>query len=446
MKIFLVFKTHFDIGFTQLSKDVITQYSGQMLSDVIETCDATADMQKLHYVWTMPSWPLKIMQKNAEKREDLDRLVRGRQIAFHALPFTSHTDFCSMADIIEGLRYADDLAAEYDLPQAISGKMTDVPGHGRILPTILSKAGIKFLHLGCNAYATPPDVPPLFFWEGPDGSRVLTMYSRGGYGSSLTPPEEWPYPVWMALMHTHDNCGPQSADMIRAMVAEVQETCPQAEISCGTIDDFYKELSRCDLSKLPVITSDMADSWIHGVGSYPAEVRTVRQTRRDLAIAETSMLLAGGDMDGFQVARQKSFDAQVLFCEHTWGLDVKTWMDPMRVYGKKDFRKRQGTKEYLKMEESWKEQTERADAAAEAASIAIACVERGNGAVLNANGTSFTGWADAPEAENAITIAGKKRIYIRDLAPLSAAVASGLLQAVICICPVKMCWKIIGIV
>ena len=50
MKIFLVFKTHFDIGFTKLSREVIGQYAGSMLSEVIETCEGTADMGKLRYV------------------------------------------------------------------------------------------------------------------------------------------------------------------------------------------------------------------------------------------------------------------------------------------------------------------------------------------------------------------------------------------------------------
>lgn len=429
MKIFLVFKTHFDIGFTQLSRDVIKQYSGQMLSEVIATCDATADMGKLRYVWTMPSWPLGIMQGNSEKRADLDRLVRGKQIAFHALPFTSHTDFSGIMDMVEGLRYGNKLAAEYDLPQPVSAKMTDVPGHGRILPTILARAGVKFLHLGCNAYAMPPDVPPLFFWEGPDGSRVLTMYSRGGYGSAMLPPEGWPFPVWMALMHTQDNCGPQSAERIRDLAAEARAACPETEIVCGTMDNFYAALAQCDLSGLPVVTGDLADSWIHGVGSYPLEVRTVRQTRRDLAAAGAALLAAGGDRQGFEAARQRATGAQVLFCEHTWGLDVKTWMDPMRVYGKRAFRARRNTEEYRKMEESWQEQTDRADTAAEAAAEALACVKRGCGAVLNVNGSAFTGWAEAKDAVNAVRLAGKDRIYVRDLAPLSASEPEGKIYA-----------------
>ena len=49
-KVILVFKTHFDIGFTDLAKDVIAQYADGMLRQVLETCRATKHMGKLKYV------------------------------------------------------------------------------------------------------------------------------------------------------------------------------------------------------------------------------------------------------------------------------------------------------------------------------------------------------------------------------------------------------------
>ena len=49
--------------------------------------------------------------------------------------------------------------------------MTDVPEHSWILPTVLANAGVRFLHLGCNAASQSPEVPDLFWWEGPDGSQ-----------------------------------------------------------------------------------------------------------------------------------------------------------------------------------------------------------------------------------------------------------------------------------
>ena len=57
-RIILVYKTHCDIGFTDLASHVIRDYSGPMMDRVSETCDATRDMGKLRYIWTMPAWPL----------------------------------------------------------------------------------------------------------------------------------------------------------------------------------------------------------------------------------------------------------------------------------------------------------------------------------------------------------------------------------------------------
>ena len=51
-KIIFVFKSHFDIGFTDLAENVIRNYSSGMLQQVIETCRSTEHMGQLRYVWT----------------------------------------------------------------------------------------------------------------------------------------------------------------------------------------------------------------------------------------------------------------------------------------------------------------------------------------------------------------------------------------------------------
>lgn len=366
-KIILVFKTHFDIGFTDLSSNVIDNYAKGMLEEVIETCQKTQDMGKLHYVWTMPSWPLMHIVKNCapDLKKELDALIENGQVAWHALPFTTHTDFCSQKEYLEGLKYSRMLAEMYHKPCPVSAKMTDVPGHSIMLPDLLHQAGIRFLHLGCNEFATPPDVPDLFFWQGPGKRQVLTMYSRGGYGTGLVPPEGWDYPVWMALMHTHDNKGPQSADAIRRMAEEIREIYPDAEVVCGTMDDFYRELSQCDLSAVPVISKDLADTWIHGVGAYPREVAQVRSTRRQMEGLQAMWLGKwldgeGGRPDEDGRLYEQYYEEISLFEEHTWGADVKTWMGPDRVYEKRDFLEAKKSDAYQFMELSWEEQRQRA--------------------------------------------------------------------------------------
>ena len=129
-RIYLMFKSHFDIGFTMLAEDIVRYYAGDMLDRVFATCDATKDMGNLRYVWTMPAWPLqKIRQMvTGERKEKLDAMIRSGQISWHALPYTSHYDACGVEDAIRGLEFSRQLSEEFGVPLHTAGKLTDVPG------------------------------------------------------------------------------------------------------------------------------------------------------------------------------------------------------------------------------------------------------------------------------------------------------------------------------
>lgn len=358
-KIILVFKTHFDIGFTKLSREIMEYYSGEMLDQVSQTCEATRNLGSLKYVWTMPSWPLKIMLESGEDRAALvDDLVRQGQLAWHALPFTSHYDFAGIADSLWGMNYARELSERYGMPLKCAAKMTDVPGHGRFLPEMLADAGVKLLHLGCNEFATPPAVPPMFWWEAPSGKRVLTMYNRG-YGTGLYPTEDWPFETWMSLMNTQDNSGPQTADLVLKMQEKLSKRYPEAEVVCGTLEDMLEALSKENLDNLPVVRGDLADSWIHGVASYPRESAVVRRLRSRLNRVNRALVSCEDSVIAEAVRSDiaEAFDAIALYDEHTWGLDVKTWLGRIPDY--EEFDAYRGDTRCLRMEESWQEQTDR---------------------------------------------------------------------------------------
>ena len=363
-KVILVFKTHFDIGFTRLSSEILDFYAGEMLDRVKETCDATRDMGKLRYVWTMPAWPLKVMRERCteERAAMLDDLVARGQLTWHALPYTSHYDFAGVEDAVRGLRYEKELSERYGQPLRCAAKMTDVPGYGRFLPELLADAGVRFLHLGCNEFATPPQVPEIFWWEAPSGKRVLTMYNSG-YGTSVLPSEDWPFATWMALMNTHDNCGPQTAEIVSSVYEEIHARYPEAEVVCGTLEDVWDALSKEDLSGLPVVNKDLADTWIHGVASYPRESGMIRRLRGRLARVDRALAMSdGAKAESVQKDVTEAYDGMSLFAEHTWGLDVKTWLGAIPDYEHfEEFRRSSAA--CARMEESWREQTERAEAA-----------------------------------------------------------------------------------
>jgi alpha-mannosidase len=355
-KIFVVFKTHFDIGFTGLVDEVLDSYARVMFPRAVRDFrQSRLDNPGSRAAWTVPAWPLSHsleMLRGTSAGADLEQAAADGILTWHALPFTLHTELFGLEDLIRSLSVGRALRERFGRT-AVSAKMTDVPGHTWILPTILANAGVRFLHLGCNACSTPPDVPLLFHWEGPDGSRLITLYSRGGYGSPLFPPPDWRLPVWLSLQHTQDNAGPQSPDAAGRILAEVHARSPGTEVVFGSLDDFGRAIA--DLSPdLPVVRKDLADSWIHGIASMPKEVGMLRAARNRLVQAESAMTiraLSGENIQGattraeqaaLGAAASAGYEKILLFGEHTWGMDTKLGLNPPefggRAYEKSAFR------------------------------------------------------------------------------------------------------------
>ena len=360
-KVIIVFKTHFDIGYTDLAVNVLQDYYTTMLDRVLDTCEQTKDDGPLRYVWTMPAWPLWMILQHAspDRVERLEGFIRSGQVVWHALPYTSHYDAGCAEDAVWGLRYARLLSERFGMPLKRAAKMTDVPGQGRFLPELLAEAGIGFLHVGCNGFARPAAVPRIFRWQALSGKQMVMMYNAG-YGTDLYAPEDWPFQTWMALMNTVDNSGPHSAAIIDDYVRKIKARYPGAEVVCGTLDDMLEALEAEGTDKLPVVTQDLADSWIHGVESYPREVGIVRRLHGPMsrACAKLSFDPPAAGAEQSRQALAEAYDLRSLFTEHTWGLDVKRGLGPIRDYDNLDALR--DTDGFRLMEESWQEQRDRA--------------------------------------------------------------------------------------
>lgn len=414
-KIVVVLKTHLDIGYTDLAENVMQHYVTTMLDDSLAACEATQTRPPgERFVWTMPSWALQytLEHSSPERAERTRRLIAAEQIGWHALPYTTITEACGVEEWIRGLLISSELAAATGRTAPASGKMTDVPGYPRMLASLAAKAGIKFLHFGANPAVRTPNVPRLFFWEGPDGGRVLTFFSEGAYGTPLLPPADWPYPVWLALLITNDNAGPPTPDIVPSSIDAVRRAHPEAEVVFGTMDDFYEQLTGCcDLSPLPVVRTDLADTWTYGVASYPVETALVREQRGPLTAVEAMFTTAlrfraldGGSADAPRQSIRRAYAESLLFGEHTWGLVVEPQWGYVPHYEKETFAARRREPVFRQLERSWEEQRARARAARDAVGAAeaqllprIAALAAADGprlCVANHLGWRRGGWVD----------------------------------------------------
>lgn len=356
-ELIVVCKTHFDIGYTDLACNVVQNYRTTMIDKALGVCDATREFPKeQQFAWTLPGWPLTQIlhpEQDPTRRARIEDAIRRGRFVWHALPFTTHTESLDPEDLVRGMRFSSDLARQYGQPLPRDAKMTDVPSHARALPTILAHAGVEFLHLGCNRGSTPPEAPTLFWWEGPDGSRVMTMLVHG-YGTGLQAPADWPYQTWLALIHTGDNHGPPTPDEVKKLLADAAKQYPDAKVRMGRLSDFSDAIRR-ENPELPVVRADMPDTWIHGIMSHPDDTAMARRVRPRIGqLEQLHTLLAGwgaGDLPEVKETVAKAYEQSLLYGEHTWGMDAKRFP---RLYGpawEAEYAK--GT--YAKADASWAE-------------------------------------------------------------------------------------------
>lgn len=325
MNFYLVFKSHFDIGYSALARDVVHEYRTSMIDKALDVMERNAGkMNDQQFAWTVPGWPLKQMlweRQDPERRLRIEKALGNGNLVTHALPYTTHTGTLEVEELVRGLGYASSLARQYNLPLPTDGKMTDVPGHSWILPTLLHHAGIKFFHFGSNPTNRVVQVPILFWWEGPDGSRVLTMFSKG-YGGGIFPPEGWKLKSWLTFIHAGDNAGPPTAEEVEKVIAHIKEKYPKAKIHIGKMSDFA-EAVLAENPDLPVVRGDMSDSWVHGVMSNPQATRTARRVRPLLPALETlhTQEKEWGIMP-YEIDRDMAYlyEKSLMYGEHTWGL------------------------------------------------------------------------------------------------------------------------------
>jgi hypothetical protein len=325
--VWVVFKTHFDLGYTDLAENVFTKYRVNMMDGALKVIEQNRSQPpEKRFVWTVAGWPLAraILDREQDpaRRKSIEAAITEGSLAVHALPGTLHTESFDLEDIVRSLGYSSRLARNYGRPLSISGKMTDVPEHSWVLPTIMANAGIKFFQIGCNSACQYPRFPRLFWWEGPDGSRILCNYTVD-YGSGIAPPADWPSRNYLAMIMTGDNHGPPNPQDVEKVRNEIAKRLPEAKVTLGTLDDFANAVI-AEKPDLPVVRGDTPDTWIHGLMSMPETTKIARNIRPlEPALESLDMHLRTYGLTPAPLAGRlaEAYENSFLYGEHTWGMN-----------------------------------------------------------------------------------------------------------------------------
>jgi hypothetical protein len=353
-RIHLVFKTHLDIGFTDHAARVRRQYHEQFIPQAIATGEHffAENPDSPAFIWTTGAWLIwdHLNSQDAERVRRLERAIERGLIVWHGLPFTTHTELMSPALFRAGLSYAQELDKRFG-KTTIAAKMTDVPGHTLGMVPLMAEAGIRFLHLGVNTASPVPSVPPIFRWRAPDGSEVVVMY-QASYGATDFPagPD-----IGLSFAHTNDNIGPQSVGQTVEALRHMRHANPEVEIVASTLDAFGAEMW-ARREQFPVLEQEIGDSWIHGTASDPLKLARFRALQR----------LYDG-FDTITPERQAFGRGLAMVAEHTWGVDIKTYLRDETAWDRPDFEAaRRSDYRFAYAERSWAEQRGYIDTALEA--------------------------------------------------------------------------------
>lgn len=344
-RVLVVSKCHFDAGFIDTQANVVRRYFDDYFPRAIETAASLSHAGPPGYVWTTGSWLLYeyLEQATTDQRKKMEQAIQSGYIAWHALPFTWQTELMDPTLISGALGISQSLDGRFGT-KTTGAKMTDVPGHTRGLIAPLAAHEVTFLDIGVNEASRPAILPAIFRWADPSGVSLSVMY-HSGYGAVTVVPGTT---LAIAIVVRDDNSGPHTPEEIRKTRVGLQARFPNAVIVPTNLATVANEIAP-HAGSLPVVTQEIGDTWIHGVGSDPLKVARYREVcrLRQQWIREGNWQI-GSDAD-VQLLRNLLLEA-----EHTWGTDTKTWLD-FDHYIPKDLVPMLVTKNYRVVESSWQE-------------------------------------------------------------------------------------------
>jgi hypothetical protein len=126
--------------------------------------------------------------------------------------------------------------------------------------------------------------------------------------------------LWKVVDWRGDNAGPPptAASLISDFEA-LQKEFPGAQIVPSTFDKFVAAIADIPDEDFPTLTSEIGDTWIHGIASDPLKLAKIRIMQYEASICLKAKKCEISDPNFWNFYRFFLKNA-----EHTWGLDNKS--------------------------------------------------------------------------------------------------------------------------
>jgi hypothetical protein len=293
------------------------------------------------------SWNLEqfLATRSKDQQEEILGLIREGKMAVPGQYVNLLTGYASQETLIRSLYASKALARQFGLP-FVYANITDVPSYTGAYPSILASAGIRYFVAAGNNWRAPfliygrwNEKSP-FWWEGPDGKKVLTWYSRHymqvqslfGLPPSLFAVRD-SLPVFLQAYDRPEF--KSDAVLIYGTQVENTDLVPQTatfanewnrqysfpRLKYGTFADFMRYTEEKFGSQLPTYRGDGGPYWEDGIGSDSA-FATMDRTNQSRALSgEIVSSITHTLVPSLGPPRALVDDIWrnlMLFAEHTW--------------------------------------------------------------------------------------------------------------------------------
>jgi hypothetical protein len=182
--VYVIPSSHWDRGFVTNPEKLLPRVKPH-IDQVIDAAAADPEFRwTIESIWQLNEW---LIRTQDPKRLALLRdLVKKGQIEISASYGSMHTEFMDPEELNLWTQDSFRMARALGVDHSDLAMMDDVPGFVRWLPQVLAASGVHYFLNGSNLFIgggtslAPGNVP--FYWESPDGSRVLTWVSQGANG------------------------------------------------------------------------------------------------------------------------------------------------------------------------------------------------------------------------------------------------------------------------
>jgi alpha-mannosidase len=344
--VYMVPHEHLDVGYSDFQTKL-----AELHSRVInEALDMNAEHPEFRFTLDGYWQARQFLEGRSEaEREKFYRAVRERKIivpAQHSVILTGFPTGEALIRSFYGARRLNRKAGgAWD-----TANITDVPSYTWSYASILAASGLKYFAAAANADRGPTLMlgdlhrRSPFWWEGPDGARVLMWYSRHyhqigsqfglptqvangyeGLGSFLRVYERPDYAANAVMLHgsqwENTSLYPQQAALVKQWNALF--AYPELRYS-GFGEALEKISAQAEQagSKLPVVRGDGGPYWEDGIASDAYHAAMERETERRAVSAEKLGVVASLVDPRYRPSRDAldcMWENISLMDEHTWG-------------------------------------------------------------------------------------------------------------------------------